>query len=324
MKNTKLLVITSLMTASLPAAITIDWVDVGYAGNTTDSGNGSLYGAVAYDYKISKYEVTNSQYAEFLNAADPTGANTRSIYYASMTSSARGGIDFTSGAADGAKYTVKSNFGDKPVNFVTWYASARFTNWLHNGQGAGSTETGAYVFTTTTTYTKNAGVSHRLPNENEWYKAAYYDPTVGAGGGDNYWAYATQSDTLPTVAIADVIGFISNPGSNVANYNFGADWNDQDGNVTAVGSALANNFFGTQDMSGNVAEYLDADTGLGRRRGGSYLAPDISASGSRFTASPFPIDSVGFRVVMIPEPSALLLTALSMSAALCVRRRNSV
>ena len=73
--------------------------------------------------------------------------------------------------------------------------------------------------------TKNSGANVYLPSEDEWYKAAYYDPTPGAGGGDNYWLHATQSDTAPTVASANSTGDISNPGANVANYNNGADWN---------------------------------------------------------------------------------------------------
>ena len=46
------------------------------------------------------------------------------------------------------------------------------------------------------------------------------------------------------------MGDISNPGANVANYNLGADWSAQDGNVATVGSAAANNYFGTLDQGG--------------------------------------------------------------------------
>jgi formylglycine-generating enzyme len=170
------------------AAVTIDYVPVGHAGNAAVPATGSLYGAVAYAYQIGKYEVTNGQYTEFLNAVDATGANANGIYNSSMGSDARGGITFTSGAADGMKDTIRSSMGDKPVNFVSWYDAARFTNWLHNGQGAGDTETGAYTLTLSTgLITKNVGANVWLPSEDEWYKAAYYDPTAGAGGGDNYW-----------------------------------------------------------------------------------------------------------------------------------------
>jgi hypothetical protein len=60
-------------------------------------------------------------------------------------------------------------------------------------------------------------------SENEWYKAAYHDPVnavADAGGTPDYWLYPTQSDSAPTVSAANVTGDISNPGTNVANYNF--------------------------------------------------------------------------------------------------------
>jgi hypothetical protein len=51
----------------------------------------------------------------------------------------------TSGASDGSKYAAKTNMADKPVNFVSWFDAARVANWLQNGQGSGSTETGDYT-----------------------------------------------------------------------------------------------------------------------------------------------------------------------------------
>jgi len=57
----------------------IDYVTVGDPGNVDDTqGNG--YGGVNYAYNIGKYETTNSQYAEFLNAvaaADPNRGRRR-------------------------------------------------------------------------------------------------------------------------------------------------------------------------------------------------------------------------------------------------------
>ena len=41
---------------------------------------------------------------------------------------------------------------------------------------------------------------------------------------------------------------------NSANYNFTADWNSQDGNVSTVGSNGINSFYGTYDQTGNVWE----------------------------------------------------------------------
>lgn len=317
---------TAALITSAAASVTIDYVSVGHAGNTADS---TGYGAVAYAYQIGKYEVTNAQYREFLNAVDPSGANANGVYNSLMGSNSRGGITYTPGAVSGAKYTIRTSMGDKPVNFVSWYDSARFTNWMNNGQGTGSTETGAYTLSGNEgIITKNVGATVYLPSEDEWYKAAYYDPTPGAGGGDNYWTYATQSDTVPTVASADYFtGDITNPGANVANYNYGADWNDLDGNVTTVGSAAANSYFGTADQAGNVEEWNDAVISDSKRgtRGGSWVGGSggISLrSSARDKDDPTNESSrYGFRVASVPEPTSLLLTMLASGMMLIRRKR---
>ena len=117
-----------VLSASLtvPAqAVLIDWVTVGDPGNTADT---TTYGAVADAFQIMKFEFQNSQYADFLNAVDPNGTNPNSVYNEFMGSNARGGISFISGAASGSKYAVKSNMGDKPVNFVNWLGFRRSAN----------------------------------------------------------------------------------------------------------------------------------------------------------------------------------------------------
>ena len=57
-------------------AVTMDWVPVNDAGNASDTAvmqDGTTgYGSVGYDYRIATTDVTDSQYAEFLNAVDPT------------------------------------------------------------------------------------------------------------------------------------------------------------------------------------------------------------------------------------------------------------
>ena len=312
------------------AVLTMDYVSVGHAGNAAD---GTGYGAVAYAYQIGKYEVTNTQYTAFLNAVDGSGANTNGVYNPDMGNDAgtngRGGITYTAGAASGEKYTIRSNMGDKPVNYVSWYDGARFTNWMHNGQGSGSTETGAYTLSGNTgIITKNVGATVYLPSEDEWYKAAYYDPTPGAGGGDNYWGYPTRSNTDPTVATADATGVISNPGANVVNYNIGADWGGLNGNVTTVGSALASNYFGTADQAGNVYEWNDAIIGSSRgMRGGSfanyYFYSDLAAGNRLDNAPTVENSTVGFRVasVPVPEPSSFFPAMLICIGVMMRRRR---
>lgn len=334
MKTPSLLTLaaSAVLISSASAAVTIDWVTVGNANNAADT---TGYGAVGYSYQIGKYEVTNAQYAAFLNAADPEGANANGIYNTNMGNNPRGGITYTAGSASGSKYTIRANMGNKPVNYVSWYDAARFTNWLGNGQGNGSTETGAYTLSGNTgIITKNVGAAVYLPTEDEWYKAAYYDPTPGAGGGDNYWLFTTQSNTIPTAtsARAGSTGDITNPGPNVVNYNSDADWNGQDGNVTTVGSAAANNYFGTADQGGNVWEWNDAVieyddgfiSGTNRGiRGGSFNSDQVGlqASFRGDTHTTAEIGNFGFRVASVPEPSGLVLSMLAGGMMLIRRKR---
>ena len=60
-------------------AVTIDWVTVGDPGNAADN---TVYGAVAKEFRIGKYEVTIQQYTDFLNAVAAT--DTYSLYNTNM------------------------------------------------------------------------------------------------------------------------------------------------------------------------------------------------------------------------------------------------
>ena len=111
---------------------------VGDPGNACDRHAGKgCFGAVGYAYRIGTYEVTNAQYAEFLNAkaaADPLG-----LYNTNM-----GIVGFrrhhAQRRARGATPTARSPAArDMPVNFVSFYDALRFANWLHNGAGRTAT-----------------------------------------------------------------------------------------------------------------------------------------------------------------------------------------
>ena len=301
-------------------AVVIDYVPVGNPGNPDDvTGNG----AVGYGYQIGEYEVTNAQYAEFLNAVAQT--DTYGLFNPSMSDNSSGGIT-RSGVSGSYSYAVKANMGNKPVNFVSWYDAARFTNWLHNSQPVGlqtlsTTEGGAYTLSGNSgLISKESSATVWIPTENEWYKAAYYDPTAAETG--NYWLYPTQSDSVPTVGLADLDGDISNPGANVANYSFGADWNGLDGHVTSVGSTGSDSHYGTFDQAGNVWEWNDAIIGSNRgMRGGSSTDGDFTLdSYARLVLSPSDeFANVGFRIATVPEPGVTVLVAL---ASVLLRRRR--
>ncbi|MDR1280340.1 MAG: SUMF1/EgtB/PvdO family nonheme iron enzyme [Opitutaceae bacterium] len=301
------LLATLAMTAATTfGAISIETVTVGYAGNAA---NGS-YGAVGYEYQIGKTEVTNAQYVAFLNAVAATDTyglynTTDSVYY---------GIE-RGGSSGSYSYTVKLGYESKPVNYVSFYDAARFVNWLTNGQGgAGTTETGLYTFTGTETLTATpdhaTSTGWVIASEDEWYKAAYYDPTKGETGG--YWAYPTKSDDIS---------------KGVANYD------NNSGNASDLkeaGSYLsASSYFGTYDQGGNLWEWNDAiSSGTSRvMRGGSFASPDGSlsaASGRNSNGPAYEHANIGFRVASltaVPEPSTwAVATGLALLAWAVLRR----
>jgi len=180
-------------------AATITTVPVGNPGNPGDSRYGG-YGSVGYDYRIATTEVTNAQYVEFLNGVDPTGANALALYNSQMTNDAKGGITFSSAAANGSKYVVKPGRDNNPVIYARWYSAIRFANWLTNGQGSANTESGSYTLvggavpTNPELITRIPGAIWVLPTENEWYKAAYHKNNGVTG---NYWDYATGTNSVP-------------------------------------------------------------------------------------------------------------------------------
>lgn len=286
-----------------PDQVEMEWVVVANAHNGSDS---TGYGTVNYTYRIGRYEVSNEQYARFLNAVDPSGANTRALYNPQMATSARGGITNDSTQSDGFHYVVKANMSLKPVNFVSFWDSARFANWLHNGQGNASTETGAYDLTSTSpansSVSRMPGAVFFIPSEDEWYKAAYYE----ASSPPIYWAYPIRSDTPPTIARCNSIGSITNDSAHTANYAFGAVWKGVVGNVTSCGSGGPGSatFYGAMDMAGNVYEWnegiIDADLRC-IRGGGWHSASDFLVSSVRNGYGPdTEVDTLGLRMARVP------------------------
>jgi formylglycine-generating enzyme required for sulfatase activity len=306
MRESLLVAAFAALLATPASAVTIDWVSVGNAGNAADTPSTNCFaascGSVAYDYQISKYEVTSAQYAEFLNAVDAGGSNTLELYDGLMLST---GIEFDAGGASGSKYVVTSGFANKPVGAVSFYDSLRFSNWLNNGQGGASTETGAYTLLGGTatpsnglTVTRNGGANIFLPSENEWYKAAYYSP------GGVYFDYPSGTDAATVCAAPTAT-------ANRANCSVAV------GGVTNAG-AYTNSAspYGTYDQGGNVREWNEqiVDGSARGIRGGSYIFSASSLAASSPGSSDRP--DVGQRVPRLlgfpcrePRPRARYRTA---------------
>jgi formylglycine-generating enzyme len=316
-------------------AVTIDMVPVGNAGNANDTL--PVYGAVNYEYQIGKYDVTIGQYTDFLNAVAKT--DTYSLYNAGMgTNENIRGIS-QSGTSGAYTYSVIGPDGvvngqsgaNRPITYVSWFDSARFANWLANGQPTGAqtsttTENGAYNVNGATSGTAparnvtnpNTGATptYVIPTENEWYKAAYYSPVLNSGSG-GYYTYATQSNAAP----GNVIG----GGSNQANYITGAGYSvTQSASYSASQNYLTDvgaftnsaSFYGTFDQSGNVFQWNDRDGTAGSSRGlrgGSWHGTDafyLSSSNRYLYVPSGEYFNVGFRLaspVAVPEPSTWVM-----------------
>jgi len=315
------------------AEVTIDMVTVGNAGNAADPLMGK--GSVDREYRIGKYEVTIQQYTDFLNAVAAT--DTYGLYNTSMASDLNIAGISQSGTSGAYSYSViapsgitpagASSPGNRPITYVSWFDAARFANWMHNGQGSGSTETGAYTLvggqTSGTAPKQNDGAQFYIPTENEWYKAAYFSPVLNSGIG-GYYTYATQSNDAPGNNIGSGLNQ-ANYAANGYSVTQSGDRVDNQNYLTDVG-AFTNSasYYGTFDQSGNVFEWNDltgvAGSDRGLRGGGWYFYSEASLSSNSGLSSydpSFEDSSVGFRLaspVVVPEPSTY---AMALAGVAC-------
>lgn len=314
--------------------VAIDWVTLGDPGNDCDPFSLDLcYGTVSGEYRIGKFEVSNEQYTEFLNAVAVLDQN--ALYSFSM-GSGRGGIA-RSGSPGSRSYSPRPGFEDLPVNFVSFWDATRFANWLHNSQPTGAqdnttTEDGAYTLTetgiTNNTVTRNAGANFFIPNAEEWYKAAYYDT-----GAVLYYDYPAGSDTQTVCAV---------PSSTSNRANCGI-LGGAVGGATEVGSYTGSaSPSGTFDQGGNAWEWVEdasPDFSFRKKAGGSYttdvafLSSDANGGGGLDAFPTLHSSSTGMRIastVAAPVPAlgplgiAILLGALGATAYWMLRKSGSV
>jgi formylglycine-generating enzyme required for sulfatase activity len=316
-----LLAVVVLASVSLEAyAVTIDMVIVSNAGNAADTATG--YGAVGYEFRIAKYETTVDQYVAFLNSN--ARSDTYGLYDGRMSSSVS-----RVGSAGTYVYASQAFMGDKPITYVDWYKAARFANWMNNGQTSGSTETGAYSLNGTSPASgvqRNPGAVFWIPSEDEWYKAAYFNPSS-----NGYWVYPTQTDAVPQKVTADASGVGSaGPSGNFANYGRSANV------ITNVGTNGGPSPYGAFDLGGNVEEWNDTEivvqngpqTFYSRGiRGSDFLNSEAYLRSTERGGYSLPANeemNLGFRIATVPEPStyAMALAGLACGGYSLFRRRK--
>ena len=170
-------------------------------------------GAVDHRHGIGQLEVTVEQWVTFLNTVDPSGRNPHRLWTRSQSPTAwpeYGQVARRAEAGDGEHYRVASRaWADKPYGFATFLSAARFVNALDNGEVlrkreavrggfhyatyvvrlSPRTERGMYdLRNPATTRTRHRGFV--VPSQDEWVKAAYFDPS--GGGTLSYWKYPTN------------------------------------------------------------------------------------------------------------------------------------
>ena len=322
--NITSMVAVLMLVVSSQTALGMDWVFVNNSSNAADS---TGYGSVSYDYNIGKYEVTNAEYCEFLNAVAETDTN--GLYASGMGSDPYYGGILRSGTSGSYTYSVRSipdmwpgdipsyhpsndsgtgtGYANLPVTYVNFYNALRFANWLHNGKPTGAqststTEDGAYDMSAGTSVVRKVGAEVWLPNEDEWYKAAYYkDGGLAAG----YYDYATSSDVIPTAAKPTAT-------ANSACYDRSCwPWLPQFPDVGSyTGSASP---YGTFDQNGSVDEWIETQdpndaTKRAFRGGNNYDDDKLSSSERTFYDASYANPVRGFRLAAAPEPLAVNYT----------------
>ena len=274
-------------------------------------------GRVNSFYGIGELEITVAQWVTFLNTVDPTGIDRNRLYDAGESSTAwpkYGSGTYSGSKPRGDHYRGASPaWANTPHSFSAFTRAARFVNAMQNGKVLSQTTTSSAGFditsysirlsakTTTGMYSfagKNHGLKRTasngfvIPSQNEWIKAAYYDPK--GGGTYSYWKYPTNAGvfgdgdaTAPTPSVLNpTTGAVANrlkqPISTYTNTLFPIpSWcptrftaaqcatvnphgNDPiaqpamfKASVGTVGQTLTRSPWGTLDQGGNVVEWTD-------------------------------------------------------------------
>jgi len=302
----------------------MDFVTIGNPGNAADTDLTAAplnAGSVGRTYDINTFEVSRGMIEAY-------NANPGVVRITMQDMSAGAG-----GSNNGG------NGVDRPATGITWNEAARFVNWLNIQKGFApaykytnnAVDTNLTPWTANDTLDYDASNPYRskrsnffLPSFNEWYKAAYYDPSANGGSG-GYWDYANGSNTAPT-AVAG--------GTNTTTAVYGQTPAQGPADVKNAGGVSK---YGVMGLGGNVFEWEESSSNLANNdgslnrgfRGGSWVQPATNmSSSSRFGVTPNGEDNeIGFRVAsynsdaVVPEPSMMVIGMVFGLGGLAAKRR---
>ena len=318
-----------------------EFVTIGAAGNAmwnpppqfSDQMRG--YGAVNYEYRLGRTEITTSQWVAFLNAALARPSTDR-IPWITVPSFLAARNDPTY-SGPGRRFQVipgRENYG---VGDISWRAAAIYCNWLHNDQQTSRVSflNGSYDVSTfgangnvfQDQATHNADARFWIPTFSESMKAGYYDPNKGGPGQGGYWRYQNGTNTAPVYA-----GPMDGGGAN-------AGFNTTSTGVDALSIPLMSYVntqspWGVMDLAGATEEWTEriyTNTSSGYRERAT-LGSGWASSVDGFTdslglgvGSGYPTDEGyfnGFRIAAsVPTPGvgAVIFTMLG---GMVIRRRR--
>ena len=209
-------------------------------------------------FMIAKYETTVSQYCQFLNAADWD----ERYWHQRQEINKKFIVGPRYGSSD---HTIKSGRENYPVRSVSFFDAEAYAAWKSS----------------------TTGLVYRLPTEQEWEKAAGWDPEL-----QKLWTYGFQSNSIDC---------------NRCNYNkcVGKSRETREiGYYDGVNPSTldSKSYYGCYDMSGNVWEWTSSIySGSSRVLRGGYWGTyatfcAVTHRGSGSPASRY--KDTGFRLVL--------------------------
>ena len=290
-----------------PNQFDIEFVTIGSPGNEpTRTGSGD----VAYVYRMGKFETSRQQ----IQLANQLGGLEISI----------SDLDYLDGGPR----------PELPASGISTNEAARFVNWLNESKGLPhaykfETQPGEEGYDSNALFQawepdepgynpdnilRNALAQYVVPTDQEWVKAAYYDPPAG------------------DVAAGYRGGIRAVPGEQ---FN---TWRVSNGLIVDVMAAGEDEVTGLVGMIGNVWEVNETphdlvitdprDATFHRLRGGGWA---LAFTGERgYGPNSYEIVSyrlgfgvAGFRVASVPEPRGCWLVGFAFIFALCRRKQRS-